>query len=352
MKYAVFATTEKGAALAVKVREVLGVRTDVYIHRGKSKIEGITEYDKLSTAVEEHFHNYDAMIFIMSTGIVVRTIAPYLISKLVDPAVVVMDENGEHVISLLSGHIGGANTLTRVLAQQLESDPVITTATDVNKLLSPDALAGELGMKVYPKENIKVLNSSLLEGKEILYCIDSEIPHKQIIKDKLSKKGIECWEANSKDMFKSNALRVIITDKELPVQEGVLYLIPRRLIAGLGCRRNTSYEMLYKALEMGCHAIGKEISDVDQLASTVVKSNETGLLNLAERTGIPIKFFGNEALQEKIDRYGLDISKFVKETIGVGNVAESSALCCVEDGQILLSRMKYGKATVALIWEK
>ena len=52
----------------------------------------------------------------MALGIVVRMIAPYIEHKSKDPAVVVMDEVGHHVISLLSGHLGGANEWTQSIS--------------------------------------------------------------------------------------------------------------------------------------------------------------------------------------------------------------------------------------------
>lgn len=352
MRYAVFATTEKGANLALRVREFLDGEVVVLVRRGKLVSDQIVEYDKLSEAVAVAFHKYDGLIFVMATGIVVRSIAPHLVNKLEDPAVVVMDENAEHVISLLSGHMGGANRLTKQLAICLASDAVITTATDVNNLQAPDALAAELGFKIYPKHSIGVLNSAILEGKKVECLIDKDMALAELYRRRLMNKGVECNLVDVEDINEGDCLCTLITDKDLPAREGLLYLKPRKLIAGMGCRRGASTELLHNALEMACNAIGREVAEVEMIASTVAKSDEAGLLSLAHKLDKKIVFFENEDLQLQVDRYGLSISKFVRENIGVGNVSEAAALCCVDRGQILLSKMKFGKATVALVWEK
>lgn len=352
MRYAIFATTKKGAAVALNIKEYLEGDVTILVRRGKSKAEGIDEYDKLSEAVATAFHKYDGLIFVMAMGIVVRTIAPHLVNKLEDPAVVVMDDNARHVISVLSGHMGGANNLARHIAMCLQTDAVITTATDTNNLQAPDALAAELGFKVFPKQSIQVLNSAILEGKNVDWYIDEDLSLADLYQRRLQSKGIECQLATADEVEEGHNLCTLITDKALPDREGLLYLKPRRLIAGMGCRRGTSVEMLHNALEMACQTIGKEIVEVDMLASSVAKADEKGLHTLADMLDKQIVFFENEDLQLQVDRYGLSVSKFVKENIGVGNVSEAAALCCVERGQILLRKMKFGKATVSLIWEK
>ena len=98
--------------------------------------------------------------------------------------------------------------------------------------------------------------------------------------------------------------------------------------------------------------IGREITELDMLDSINVKSDEKGLLTLAEKLGVEIRFFDQEELLVQIEQHGLSTSNFVEANVGVGNVAEASALCCVENGQILMRKMRYGKATVALIWER
>ena len=356
MHYGIFAATSKGAELALQVRDVLcadiAAEADVFVKKGKTDAGGVLEYERLSELVKAVFYQYDGLIFIMATGIVVRSIAKLMVSKLQDPAIVVMDENAKHVISLLSGHMGGANALTRKLALALDSDPVITTATDINDQFAPDALAAELGLKVYPKDSIKILNSAMLEGKKIRHYIDKTMPRAELICQRMWDKGVDAKIVNLESIPNDGELKTILSNRIFEPKEGVLYLIPRKLVAGMGCRRGTSIDMLYNALEMACHTIGREITELDMLASINVKSDEKGLLTLAEKLGVEIRFFDQEELLVQIEQHGLSTSNFVEANVGVGNVAEASALCCVENGQILMRKMRYGKATVALIWER
>ena len=94
--------------------------------------------------------NQKNLIFIMATGIVVRTIAPLIKDKRTDPAVIVLDEKGEYAISLLSGHLGGANKLAKEIADFLGGQAVITTASDVNNMTSID---------LWAKENALIIDS-------------------------------------------------------------------------------------------------------------------------------------------------------------------------------------------------
>ena len=119
MRYAVFTSSANGLILADKIRNNMSAVVDIYCHENMPAREDVHSYSRLSTLLKDIFNKYSGLIFIMATGIVVRTIAPLLESKLTDPAVVVMDEKGQNIISLLSGHVGGANDLTLKLARKL-----------------------------------------------------------------------------------------------------------------------------------------------------------------------------------------------------------------------------------------
>ena len=116
MRCAVFAATAHGVQLAAELQQKLDGSADIFVKKGREAAMPVHYYDTLGKAVRQAFYQYDALIFFMAAGIVVRLIAPYLKSKLTDPAVVVLDEQGKYAISLLSGHVGGANELTRQIA--------------------------------------------------------------------------------------------------------------------------------------------------------------------------------------------------------------------------------------------
>ena len=353
MRCAVFAATVRGAQSAMRLKNELSADTvDIFLKNGREPEIPAKRFARLAIAVAEAFRQYDALIFFMATGIAVRMIAPHLKGKLTDPAVLVADEQGRHVISLLSGHVGGGNALTKRVAACLGAEPIITTATDVNALLAPDALAAELGLRPMPKPMIQVMNDALLDGQTLSYAVDEKMARRDFFERALSAKGIPFACMSASDAMAAKDLTVFLTDDDSLRSERLLCLVPRRLIAGMGCRRDVSKDALKEALSEACARIGQELSAVSVVASASVKKDEAGLLALASELGVEARFFESEELQKKIEAYGLEESPFVRRQIGVGNVCEAAALCCVRQGRIALAKTKWEKATVALVWEK
>ena len=363
MRTAIFALTPEGGLLALRLRDVVTEATLFLPERIQHHIpaECNAQYFKrLAEVVNTAFTRYDALVFVMATGIVVRMIAPHVKSKLYDPAVLVFDEQGQHGISLLSGHIGGANALTQKLCFAIGADPVITTATDVTGRLAPDAVAAQLALRPVPKRAIQVLNTALLEGHRIKYLLDMELLHRAFYTSALSRENISVVPFHDVPTHSSDGeYRVIITSaacvpQETEIPERTLYLVPRRLIAGVGCRAGIPEADILHALAEACRMIDRDISFIDFLASTEVKSKEAGLLAAARTLERDICFYTQDELINMVEKYGLIESNFVKKTIGVGNVSEAAALCAAagKGGRMALGKMIFGKVTVALLWEK
>ena len=362
MRTALFALTAGGARLALRLSDAVEGGGTIYLpERLRDSIVTAHEtvyFTRLADVIKTVFTRYDALICVMATGIVVRMLAPYVESKLYDPAVLVFDEAGRHGISLLSGHIGGANELTRKLCAAVDADPVITTATDVTGVLAPDAMAALLALRPVPKSAIQVLNTALLEGKELSYYIASDLPHAAFYEAQLRAEEIQARLFHgSVPSVGADEYRVVIAcveDVPKEYEPRTLYLVPRRLIAGVGCRAGVPQAKILRALTEACSMIGREPSMIDLFASTIVKRDEEGLLAAAETLGREIHFYPNEELAAMIERYGLAESDFVRQTIGIGNVAEAAALCAAgeDGGRMALGKTGFGKVTVALLWEK
>lgn len=173
---AIYGITEAGVKTAAKLAEQLRNSQMFFPVRFQSEADATYyEQGEFSQILEQNWAQFDAHVFIMATGIVVRKISGLLKDKTVDPAVVVCDEKGYYAISLLSGHIGGANRLTQEVAVALGAQAVITTATDVQGLMAFDELAAINGWQVQNPENIKILNSLLLENKAIAVMLPEAI---------------------------------------------------------------------------------------------------------------------------------------------------------------------------------
>ena len=159
MKVAIVSVSDKGKNLAVTIKEKLDsdstiIKTDLF-HKNVKK------YLKIA------FYEYDAIIAVMASGILIRSIAPYIESKTSDPAVLNIDDNGNFVISTLSGHLGGANSLTNKIAALIGATPVITTSSDINNRLGIDVLARDLYLSIDRPKEILFFNKAILECHEI-----------------------------------------------------------------------------------------------------------------------------------------------------------------------------------------
>jgi cobalt-precorrin 5A hydrolase len=166
MKLAVIALTKGGAKLGQRIALAYPEQVDLYLSPLNQPLKQLTE---------RLFPQYQGIVFIMALGIVVRTIAPFLQDKRKDPAVVCLDEAGSFVISVASGHLGGANKLTIQLAELLSAAPVITTATDVQGKIAFDVLAVEQDLLIEPFENLRLLNSALVNGEKIGLISQSQL---------------------------------------------------------------------------------------------------------------------------------------------------------------------------------
>ena len=362
MRCAVFVVTDGGLEIARQLfANLSGDSIDIFVKKtrilpsdmNESERAAMRTYGTLAQAVAETFKSYDALIFITAIGIAVRMIAPHIKSKLSDPAVIEIDERGGHTVSILSGHVGGANALTPKIADALKNEPIITTATDVNNLIAPDSLAPMLGLRPTPKPMIEVVNGAILEKKIVAWYIDSRMKRREFFRTKLARYGIAA-DVVDVSSFAPDAPAVLITDDERMKMDGVLFMVPRRLIAGIGCRRGATMDEIRAALIDAVESIGQDVAAVSEMASTTKKSDEAGLLELAKSLGIDIKFFENDIMQETIDKYHLNESSFVKKNIGIGNVCEAAALSAAGEkgGRWAMGKAKYAKVTVALLWEK
>ena len=141
---------------------------------------------------------------------------------------------------------------------------------------------------------------------------------------------------------------VVITDKQMAIGKPHIYLRPKTLAVGIGCRKGTTSDEIVTAVDDACKKIGRSRNSIAIIASTVVKQNEAGLLATIEQLAVPHKFFANEQLEECNVENNLAISEFVKETIGVGNVCEAAALCASQTRRLLLPKTKYQNIAIAI----
>ena len=335
-RIAVWAVTPNGAALAGRLADALG-QADVFAtERLVSLPASAVRFSSLTEAVAANFRRYSGHVFIMATGIVVRMVAGLLISKIEDPAVVVVDDRGTFAISLLSGHLGGANRLAGQVAAAIGAQPVITTATDVNAVPAIDLLAAELGLKIENPRAIKTVNMALLSGSAVevhdpFGILVGRLPHATA----LDSSGLEA------------PARVFVDDRLAKIPAGALILRPASLVAGIGCNRNTQSAEIRKLLFDTLEASGLARASLGRLASVDLKADESGLAALAEELALPLDFFDREQIGA-VENAVPNPSAAVAKHIGVKSVCEATAILAARGGTLIVPKRSTPNATVAI----
>jgi cobalt-precorrin 5A hydrolase len=348
MKLAILSVTTNGAILAERLAKTLDAEIDLYAKVGRDGGVPAQNYASLSRLVDSIYHIYDGLVFIMATGIVVRVIAPHIRDKRFDPAVVVMDEAGEYAISLLAGHIGGANQLTRVIGQAIGARPVITTATDVVNKPAADILAIKLGLEIEPFEELKTINAAIANNERVAFFVDETLVNHERYVQTAAEIGVVLVGLDRLSQVEKYDAAVVVSDKDLYMVKPHVFLRPGTLAIGLGCRKGTTSVEIYAALDDACRKIGRSKRSIAVIGTTVAKEEEIGLLAVVQQMEIPLEVFNNEELQACIDTHKLATSDFVKEKIGVGNICEPAALLGGRAEELLLGKTIYEKVTIAI----
>lgn len=294
-----------------------------------------TSFSRLGEELPRQFRKFDAHIFIFATGIAVRLIAPLIKTKLEDPAVVVVDEKGFHAVSLLSGHIGGANDLARYIGEVADAVPVITTATDINTLPSIDMIARDNGLYIENPGAIKYVNMAFLKGKKIR-IYDPLGLVSRFIPDGLAIPGTG----------KEPDIDLACTWEQIKVPRETLVLRPRVLSVGIGCNRNTPEQNISDFLTETFKAFKLSPEAISTLATTTVKADEQGLLALGRTLNLPIQFYERDQLNsvESIE----NPSEMAEKYLGVKSVCEAAAILSARMGKLIVPKQKTRDVTLAV----
>ncbi|MBU0987372.1 MAG: cobalt-precorrin 5A hydrolase [Proteobacteria bacterium] len=339
---AIWAVTPQGAQLARTIAARLpGADLFFSVNLEEKDFPGRT-FEILSEALPRFFNEYQGHVFIMATGIVVRMIAPLIRHKTLDPAVVVVDETGRHAISLLSGHIGGANRLARNIAALIGADPVITTATDLNRVPAVDVLAVEKNLFIENPAAVKGVNMALLTGRKIFL----HDPFGLLI-DTMPGSILVTGDAESMSkLFFEKTPGVFIDDVRVDLPAGVLVLRPRSLAAGVGCNRNTSPEEIKSFLFAIFDRFGLSLYSLYSLATIDIKADEPGILALSKELELPITFYDQEELN-RVKNIATP-SDMVEKHTGVKSVCEAAAILSSNSGKLIVPKQSTRNVTVAI----
>ena len=346
MKAAILSFTANGRKTAGKVRKALSSEDWFVAENVKCKEEADSYEGSLKEWTREHWKVSDVLIYVGAAGIAVRAVASFVVSKKEDPAVLVIDELGKYCIPILSGHIGGANELAEKLSQMLSMEAVITTATDLNQKWAVDIFAKKNKFYIEDMKLAKLVSADILAGKQV----SAEIEPEGSLMGQIPK---ELRLIHESDKCVSRALKIHIGIRKNDAYAGsgtqVLYLIPKAVVLGIGCKKGTAAEKIEKHVTQVLEEYGIFPEAVKLAASIDLKKEEPGLCTYCEKYDIPLQTFSKEELEQAEGTF--TGSEFVKQTTGVDNVCERSAMCAGGE-KILVHKTAHDGVTVAVAVEK
>lgn len=319
MNIGIIAITRGGRELAAKLSAMLDEASLIEKEKGQ----------KVADAIAANWHNYDAFICIMATGIVVRSIAPLLADKLTDPSVIVLDEKGRHAISLLSGHVGGGNELALKVADHLGGTAVITTASDTLELVAFDLWAKKQQLVAPSRELLTTLSTRLVNQGHLSLYADVEVS------------ALPTGLQQVNEMRQADFIVSHLTEFNPPCP----VFRPRNLVVGIGCNRGTPEIEFEDAINELFDDLHLSRASIRNLASIDKKNDEVGLLQFAIDNCWQIDFFDSNTINRLTN---LEISFAALKHVGAIGVAEPSALLSAQSNHLLSRKRKWKNVTMAV----
>ena len=361
--------TANGCVLAQKIANELE-DARAWAPRRIAEEAGLPGFDSVGAWTGDAFaQGCDGIVFVGACGIAVRAVAPYVASKMHDPAVVCVDEAGKWAISLLSGHVGGANDLARRIARIVGATPVVTTATDVRGVFAIDEWAARCGLVIADPQLIKRVSGALLEGGHVgvrvgrQVSLAGELPagfvREECAGDTDSASDMNdadddirkpCLAGAAPDCDSADTARALHAHvhigPELPCENdpNTLHLITRNAVVGVGCRRGCEPATLQDSVETALASLGLAPEAVSTLATIDLKAAEPAVVELAAKHGWRLRTFSAQALAAQGGDFAS--SEFVRTHVGVDNVCERALACC--GAARVLNKQAHQGTTVAV----
>ncbi|NBG87089.1 cobalt-precorrin 5A hydrolase [Isachenkonia alkalipeptolytica] len=396
MSWGIITLTQNSLHLGLRVKDSLKDNGTLYAPEkiiNSYRNEIIESIDQpFKSFVKSIYQKHQGMIFIMAAGIVVRSLEGLLEHKSKDPGVIVMDEKGEFIIPILSGHLGGANEMAIVLAEKLKATPVITTASDVQGKMAVDMLAKKLGFAFVDFNAATKLSGKIVNDEKVVVFTEVPLPDwvekyfpvlrcsKEQLPDKVQEHSGGAIIVSSRNLGKelgSKPVRKHKSERESKKDNGQeseqageegneqgskqawehkfnsayrIQLYPKNLILGIGARKNVSASHVRRSIEAVLKDFGYSALSIKHFATVDVKEKEPGILEGIKEFNRPLKIISREEI--KTVEGSFEGSNFVKETLGILAVAEPAAyLSSTKDGEFIFGKRKIEGLTLAL-WKE
>ncbi len=322
LRTAVIGITSNGVNIAKKIQNSMNV--DLFFPTAYKDQVNANFFDNIKTILDIIFKKYDCIIFIMAVGATIRLINPHIKNKFIDPRIVVIDDASKFTISLLSGH-RGANDITLKISKILGNQPVITTASDLNNIISPEYIAYRYNMKIINKKLLTKISAEILKkgGAQIINKTSLKIKEENLNED--------------------NFPKILITfTKEK--HEGVLYMIPKILVVGIGFSTSATYDQMKKCISYVFNKYRLYIYAIQTIATIDIKRGNIDIKKLSRHYNAGLEFYSKEQLNE----YSMDRSDEVYKYTGAYSVANAAARLASKNGKYIVKKEKFKDVVISV----
>ena len=359
-RIALVVLTQQGLQLAFRLQRGLAAEAHIYVSQrvlqsldaqkeGNQQMQAVIGFEKLRSLLAELWKTYDQMILFFALGAAIRLLAPLLHDKHVDPGVVVIDDAGKFVISAVSGHPGGANSLAQQCAGLLGAIPVITTASDVQHTFALDMLAQQHGWQIEDRSALTAVTAALVNREPVALLQDAGELH---------------WWNEDEYVWPDNLLRVkspqevtagrfsaliVLADRllpALPITLPTLVYRPPTLVLGIGCQRGISFDDLHSFVRETLVAHRIAWQSIVILTTADIKADEKALQELACRYHWCLETHTVDALGTV--PHLPHPSERVRQLIGIPGVCEAAALLSSQGGELLVEKQRGKGMTLAV----
>jgi cobalt-precorrin 5A hydrolase len=335
-KTAILAITKNGVKIGENLKKIFPDWSIFAPSKLSNQNNEIVWYSEPTTnKIIELFKNNNALICLFSLGAVIRLIAPHLEDKKTDPAVIVIDDKMNFVISVLSGHIGGANELTEEIAEKLGALPVITTAADVNKTIAVDLVGREFSWKIDDDSTVTKISAHMVNEEPIGVLQDTGERNWY----KKLPKNVSIYESIEELKKSDSKAYLIISDKIIDDEiskESVIYR-PPSLVIGIGLHWDTTKETIREGIMKSLEKFKLSSKSIAKLVSIKKPQDVQGLIDLGKEMEIPVEYIDREDLAEIT---APNPSEIVKAFEGTASVSEAAAIK-VSGGELIVEKQKF-----------
>ena len=292
--------------------------------------------DSTSIKIVDLFQSNDALICLFSLGAVIRLIAPHIKDKKTDPAVIVIDDKAQFVISVLSGHLGGANELSNNIAAKINATPVITTAADVNKTIPVDLVGREFGWKIDDDTTVTKVSAFMVNKEKI--GVFQDAGEKDWWKKELPN-NVSKYE-NFEGLKNSDSKGFLIISDQIfndEILENTVVYRPQTLVVGVGLHWDTSKDTIKNGLKSSLEKFHLSSKSLARFVSIKKEKDVEGLIELGKEMKIPIEYIDREELATITTP---NPSKTVQAFEGTSSVSEAAALKS-SSGELVVEKQKF-----------